>query len=256
MEIGDKLAFKWDKTYFVDYSGIIRKLVQIYLPSVVGLWWCFCPPDHRREGKSHLQPWQYLSATPSAGSEGLCPSKLPLWTWSALCVNEIQSDPDLRGPEIIPERFWMEEVCLSQGRKYCAFASFHPDWYERYLEPRVFIYVSAFNPCIFCVSLYSACMCTEIFRNSMKVSPQDHCVEFFCPQTALTVSVRPPADPSGGNQMTCCPSRGIPVLLHQESRAKETRHATVTVSFLKGSFHFNFPLTNRLSNRISAIGEN
>lgn len=131
----------------------------------------------------------------------------------------------------------------------------------RYLESCVFLCFMflCFNPCtsIFCVTLYTARICTEIFRNTtVKIILQGHSQP--CVSVELIFSINstnclcPPADPS--DQMARCPSRGIPLLLRQENRAQATWHVTVTVSFLKGSFHFNFPLTIRLSNADSPQG--
>lgn len=100
-----------------------------------------------------------------------------------------------------------------------------------------------FNTYIY-IYLSHWCICSESFTYStMKVSPvkRGHpwplvSAEFIRPPTALTVSVR--LLTPQGDRMTCCPSRGIPVLLHQGelSASDPTRHSD---SFLLKRF---FPL--------------
>lgn len=68
---------KLKKQLFFNIFCVRRALhstqVQAHLPSAVDRWWCFCPPDRGRAGRSHRPPWQCRSAAALGGSEGSPP---------------------------------------------------------------------------------------------------------------------------------------------------------------------------------------
>lgn len=194
--------------------GQRRKTADIFLhflPEAAGRWWCFCPPSHRQEEKNRPLPWRCPSSAPSAGNGVYCLERLPLWTWSALCA---KLGPQWFNPSTI------SDVLNGRG------VSFSGRWAANVFD--VADHVDIFSRCV----QLQVMVCAFVF----------HVPTLSLLFTAITAFICQWR--SRGIRMTRCPSRGIPVLAGS-GWAVATWRVSVTVSSLKGSFHLNFPFTNR-----------